>query len=92
MKKIIYILLTSLLFLELGFLFHSVFNVMYVGFVFKDNGLFPDELFSGSFYTILPMWAYYVFGVSLFATGIFAGMKWWRIVYIEKRHWSYRRK
>jgi hypothetical protein len=90
MKRVVYILLTIFLFLEFGYLFHSVFNVMYVNFVFKDNGLFPDELFSGYFYTILPVWAYCIFGSLLVFTGLFVGKKWWRIVYIEKRHWRFK--
>ncbi len=77
LKKILYILLTMVLCMLLSFLAH-VFILLQV------FGYEPAAPW------LLPVWAWVTIKLSGIACGWFLGHTWWRIVYIEHRHWRWK--
>ncbi len=87
MKKTIYIILASLLGLLLALTANALIEMWVI-----DNSLahgqlpYPYNYIVASGY--LPTW----FGAALLFVGMVVGFllghSWWRIVYIEKRHWT----
>ena len=68
LKKFIYILLTMILLMEIGFLTILVaIEYMHINYAI-------------------------MFGITLISTigGFGLGQYWWRLVYIEKKHWCYK--
>ena len=40
----------------------------------------------------IPLWVQYVVLVAGTVGGYFLGQHWWRVVYVERRHWYFRMK
>ena len=90
-KKTIYILLSMLLGLLLVQIVHWLIEIWLVNAVLSQ-GLMPTLYNSFGTHCFLP--PYLQFG--LLAFGLFGGYRlgqtWWRIVYIEHRHWRMRKQ
>jgi hypothetical protein len=87
-KKTIYILLVMFLGLLLAEIVHWLIEIWLVNKL-MNAGLAPQaHIFLGTVCYLPP---YLQFGLLLFglAGGYFLGQTWWRIVYVEHRHWSY---
>jgi hypothetical protein len=92
MKKTIYVLLTIVLALEISFILHGLIEIFYIDYALASKILLDDTLFLGRFYCVLPLWLSYGLLLSAVIGGYFLGQFWWRMVYIEKRHWHNWRK
>jgi len=92
MKKKIYILLTIFLTLELSFLVHSLIESWYIKSSLAKGIVLSNTYFLGVFYCTLPWWLQYVLLIIAVVGGYYLGQTWWRIVYVEKRHWGYWKK
>ena len=91
MKKQIYIFLAMVLGVLLTTILHGVVEVFYIGLLMENFDKYNLGLSWDAIYIV-----HYVFTIVLAVLGIiggyFLGQRWWRIVYIEKRHWWFRRK
>lgn len=87
MKKPIYILLTILLILELNLLLHAGIESLYIKHTLTAGNDLMNTKFLGYLYCVLPSWFNYGSLLTALIGGYFLGQLWWRIVYIEKRHW-----
>ena len=38
----------------------------------------------------MPTWVQYIFLIAGTVGGYFLGQHWWRVVYIQRRHWTFR--
>jgi len=91
MKKNIYIFLTIFLLLELNFLLHAWIESFYIKH--SIGNVLMNTNFLGHFYCIFPAWLNYGSLLVTLIGGYFLGQFWWRVIYIEKRHWlKFRRK
>ena len=82
-KKIIYIILSSLLGIMFSYILHAAIEITYIN---NTNVIiWYQHLGIGS--CALP--PYIQYGLLMIGAigGITLGFYWWRIVYIEKRHW-----
>jgi hypothetical protein len=92
MKKFFYILLTIFLTLELSFLLHIWFEVQYIKSALAKGVALSNAYFLGLFYCVLPWWLQYGLLIIAIVGGYYLGQLWWRMVYIEKKHWHNWRK
>lgn len=80
-KRRIYIFLAIILGIMLGV----------IGYAFFDKKYIIDNLASGELIE-LPRNVLYIFLAAGAALGYVLGVRWWQIVYVEKRHWRAGRK
>ena len=88
LKKIIYVFLAITFGKLLGFLAFELLTLKFVG-ILKKRGL-PVE-FDQTFWFVwspLPAYLYWVFIYGVVIGGFFLGLRWWQMVYVEKRHWK----
>ena len=92
LKKTVYLMLTIVLVSLLMLILHSFLELWYINSFVAYNGDFPGQT------VFLQLSSYLPPGIPVFLLliaiigGFFLGQWWWRIVYIEKRHWRWRRK
>jgi len=92
MKKTIYLILTSFLGLSLSIIGHAVIEVFYLKYLLANNLPinWSEALGFGGGQCALPViiqWLLLILGISW---GYFVGQRWWRYVYIEKKHWRFK--
>jgi len=92
MKKTIYIILTIFLGLMLSFIGHALVEVAYINSALSSGREVQGIYFLGFGWCALPNWVQYTFSVLGIVGGYFLGQYWWKVVYIEKRHWRFRRQ
>ena len=90
-KKIIYILLVMFLGFLLAEIAHWLIEIWLVNELLGE-GMTPESYSCLSTHCYLP--PYLQFGLIAYGLigGYFLGQSWWRIVYVEKRHWRNRKK
>lgn len=91
-KKIIYIALTIFLGLVLSFIAHAFFEMAIIESALSRGELVEGTYFLGVAWCALPVWSQFTLPILGVVGGYFLGQCWWRIVYIEKRHWRFRNK
>jgi hypothetical protein len=87
LKKVVYVLLAMSLGKILGFLAFEILSLKFVR-ILEWRGL-PVE-FQQVFWFIwspLPGHLFWILIWSGVIAGFFAGLHWWQIIYVEKRHW-----
>ena len=91
-KKIVYVVLTIFLGKLLGLLAFELISFNFVSTLEKDSlPVAYDQIF-GLVWSPLPA---YLFCTLIFfgaVGGFFLGLTWWRIVYVEHRHWRNKTK
>ena len=92
MKKTIYILVSILLGLLLSFILHGLFELAVIKAAFSQGKAIEGTYFLGVGWCALPVWVQYTFPLLGIVGGYFLGQHWWRVVYIEKSHWWFRRQ
>ena len=90
-KKIIYLILTIFLGLMLSFIIHAWLEMFIIKSAFAQGKMVKGSIFFGIGWCALPFWAQFTFPILGIVGGYFLGQTWWRIVYIEKRHWRLRK-
>ncbi|MFA6364859.1 MAG: hypothetical protein WCW78_00455 [Candidatus Paceibacterota bacterium] len=86
-KKGIYIFLTVLLVEMCGFIIHELVSMEVLAMLIKNGMTVPYFHIAGFFYSPLPPYVFLIlFLIGIFG-GIFLALHWWRMVYIEHRHW-----
>jgi hypothetical protein len=87
LEKIVYVLLAMTLGKLLGFLAFELLSLKFIE-ILEKRGL-PVE-FDQIFWFVwspLPAHLYWIFIYVGVIGGFFLGLEWWRIVYVEHRHW-----
>jgi len=91
-KKIVYIVLTIFLGKLLGLIAFALVSINLVAFLEKNNLPVAYDRIFGIVYSPLPAYLFWLI-ISIGAIGgFFLGLTWWRIVYVEHRHWRMKRK
>jgi hypothetical protein len=91
MKKAIYVFCAMILGLLLSFLLHLALVLKFMPLVGTSCpiGNAPPSLSILCYFPLPTLYSMVVLGLVV---GFVLGQTWWRIVYIEKRHWSMRTK
>jgi NADH:ubiquinone oxidoreductase subunit 6 (subunit J) len=90
-KRKIYLGFTMLLGLELAIILQVLLESLYVSSIL-NTGTQPVRYGILFFFSYLPPWVTAIILLAGIVGGFFLGQTWWRIVYIEKRHWRFRKK
>jgi hypothetical protein len=91
MKKLFYILCTIFLGILLATIAHALVEIWYIQ-KFLSEGLIPKTVvFLGS-RCYLPFYVQIAFLLSGVIGGYLLGQNWWRIIYVEHRHWKCNKK
>ncbi|MBU1131572.1 hypothetical protein KJ840_05580 [Patescibacteria group bacterium] len=92
MKKTIYITLSVILGTILSFLAHALIEKWYLSWAQNNNHQIIWVSAFGKGLCALPFWLNYGLLIIGVIGGYFLGKIWWRVVYIEKRHWRFKNK
>lgn len=84
MKRVIYIFLAVFLGFLLSLLLHVAIESIYL--LFSSNPRWYPLFGLG--YDALPLWLTCLLAAAGILFGYWMGIVWWRIVYIEHRHWK----
>jgi hypothetical protein len=76
------------LWLIVSFILHAYIEIWLINKFFQE-GINP-VLFNGRCY--LPVGLQIILIISGIVFGYIIGERWWNIVYVEKRHWRFRKK
>lgn len=87
MKKTIYILLATILGILLSTLAHSGIELWYLGWTERTGHDITWTLFFGIGLCAFPPWLQYGLLILGAVGGFLLGRWWWRLVYVEGRHW-----
>jgi len=85
-KKTIYIMLVMLLWLLLAEIAHWLIEIHFVNVLLSD-GLVPRRYVFLGTHCFLPPYLQFSLLIVGLIVGYFTGQAWWRIVYVERRHW-----
>ncbi len=89
MKKKIYLALTMILVFLLGLLLYAMIEAAYIKEVVSLAKQPFDVCYFGFLWKELPAWLrFFIFLVGII-DGYFLGQYWWKVVYVEKRHWRF---
>lgn len=90
MKKQIYIFLTMVFWVLLAVILYGLADILYIGLLAENFSKYSLGLSWDGVYM-----AQYIFMIFLAILGIiggyFLGQSWWRIIYVEKRRWRFKR-
>jgi hypothetical protein len=90
MKKKIYIFFTILLGILLSIIVHGLAESWYINFSL-ERGIYLEPVGFLGRVCYLPFYMSALLLLAGLVGGYFLGKNWWRIVYVEKRHWRMRR-
>jgi predicted permease len=89
MKKTAYIILTIFLGFLLAEMAHWSLEAWYINFIIANGGMPHEHIFLAS-HCFLPVYVQFALIALGLVGGYFLGQTWWRIVYVEHRHWRKR--
>lgn len=84
--------MTIILALLLSFILHALLEILYINDAIKREVVVSGNNFFGFGWCALPFWAWFTFPALGIFGGYFLGQFWWKVVYIEKRHWRFTNK
>lgn len=87
-KKVIYITLATILGILLSFILHAVIEILVLN---NSNEIIWYTHFGRGLCALHPTISYGLWLMGIIG-GFLLGRIWWRIVYIEKRHWRFNKK
>ncbi len=86
MKKNIYVVIAIFLGVFLSFIIHAVIEIIYIKYSLNNGAALANHPMFGK-HCVLPHWLNYGLLVVGIVGGFFLGLYWWKVVYIQKRHW-----
>jgi hypothetical protein len=92
LKKTVYVILTIILGCLLIVIAHSFLELWYFNAIYSSSGSFPEKTVFFLLSSYLPPVVPIILLIIGIAGGHWLGQTWWRLVYIEHRHWRYRFK
>ncbi|MEK7660398.1 MAG: hypothetical protein AAB343_04310 [Patescibacteria group bacterium] len=91
MKRTVYIFCTIVLGSLLGVIVHGFVELPIIALLILDIDAYGLGLTWNQWYFIHTIWSVLTFGGGIVG-GYFLGVTWWRIVYIERRHWRFQKR
>lgn len=91
LKKRLYLVLTTVLVFLLAFIFYALIERAYLQRSVVSGNFSAEAYRFGFLWQTFPTWLKAALLSLGIADGYFLGQYWWRVVYIEKRHWRFRR-
>lgn len=91
-KKIVYFLFTILLGKLLGLIAFGLLSMKFIKMLLRRGLPVEYDHIYWFIYSPLPAYLFYVLVITGAISGFFLGLRWWRMVYVEHRHWSYRKR
>ncbi len=92
-KKIIYVLLVIALGKLLGFIAFEILSLKFVKILTRRGLPVEFDHILWFVWSPLPAYLYWILVYAGAIGGFFLGLRWWQIVYVEKRHWrNWKRK
>jgi hypothetical protein len=92
LKKIVYILLSVALGKLLGFIAFGMLSIKFAKILVQRGLPVENDQIFWLVWSPLPDYLYWTLIWAGAIGGFFLGLKWWRIVYVEHRHWRRQRK
>ena len=92
LKKTVYLCLTVILVSLLMLILHSYLELWYIDAIYASSGVYPQPTVFLRLSSYLPPAVPYILIVVSVAGGLLLGRWWWRIVYVEKRHWRLKKR
>lgn len=86
-KRKIYIFLSIVLWMLLSFITYILIERSYINNLLAQN-ILPVSFDGGFFLPRSIVVVFLIFGASL---GYFIGTRWWQLVYVERRHWRFKK-
>lgn len=90
MKRDFYLFCSVLLGFLISFLVHAGIEIWYIGRLVDDFATYSFG-FSWSTWFVIHDVASVILALAGVLGGYGVGERWWQIVYVEKRHWLFRR-
>lgn len=90
-KKIIYVLLAITLGKLLGFLAFELLTLKFIRILERRGYPIGWEQIFWFVWSPLPSYLYWTLIYAGVIGGFFVGLKWWQIVYVEHRHWRFKK-
>lgn len=91
-KKIIYQIATTFLGLLLSFLTHAIIEIWYLKWADRTGHIVKWTSVFGKGLCALPIFLQIGLFILGGISGFLLGLYWWRIVYVEKKHWFSKKK
>ena len=91
MKRTFYIFCAMVLGFLLQLIIHASIESWYIGLLLSHFDMYGLGLSWEMWFVIHSVFTA-VLGVSGIFLGYYAGIRWWHIVYVERRHWMMRRR
>jgi hypothetical protein len=88
LKKAIYIICAMILGFLVSLIIHAKLEIWYINQML-DSGIAPVSFCGREFLPPLVSFLLAIFGLIF---GYIVGQRWWQIVYVEKRHWRWKKK
>ena len=92
MKKKIYIILTILLGVVVSFGVHALAEMWFLDWAESSDRDVAWSTIAGKGYCALPIWIQIGMLVMGVVGGYLLGRWWWKLVYVEGKHWRKKRK
>ncbi|MFH0828588.1 MAG: hypothetical protein V1907_00175 [Candidatus Kerfeldbacteria bacterium] len=86
-KRFLYLALSTFLGIILSYGIHAVVELMYLNWAEKTNHLLTWTMHFGVGACALSPYVQYGLFIAGVVGGFLIGRVWWRIVYVEHRHW-----
>ncbi len=87
LKKLVYIILTVFLGGLIGFIVYELFLIGFIKIQLNQNILTEYNESFGILYNSKTIFVFLIVTLLGAVGGFLTGLKWWKIVYVEHRHW-----
>ena len=91
LKRKIYVSLTIFLGIMLSFIMYALLEWIIIKRALAKEHIITGTYFLGVSWCALSVWIQYTFLLLGLVGGYFLGQVWWIMVYIEKRHWRFKK-
>ena len=86
-KKTVYVILTMIIGKLLGFMIYGLLSIRFIHSMDESNLPVDYTSILGIIHSPLPARLFWLLVSSGLVSGFFLGLRWWRLVYVEHRHW-----
>jgi hypothetical protein len=91
MKRNIYIFCAVIFGILLSTILHALVESWYIGLLISDFGTYSFGFSWAAWFTIHSVATGVLFFLGVLF-GYWLGVRWWQMVYVERRHWLFRHK
>lgn len=88
LKKVIYVILAIILGKLLGLVAYGLLSIKFIAMLTRRRLPVEYDHIYGPIYSPVPANLFWLFILTGVVTGFFVGLRWWKMVYVEHRHWK----